>query len=61
MIVKNLSSHLPSDAQLVMSSPPGFNWYLYYSNSKQMYYKVSPVRGGYDVQQGKTLASCCGG
>ena len=61
MIVKNLSSHLPPDAEFVMRSPPGYKWYLYYSEKKKMYYKISPVRGGYDVKQGKTLQSCCGG
>jgi hypothetical protein len=51
---------LPRDAQFIRRAPVGYHWSLYYSKSQRLYYKLTPMRGGYDVQTGSTIASCCG-
>lgn len=57
----NPRRYLPADAQYVRRAPVGFSWSLYYSPRMKLYYKLTPTRsGGYTVQTGGTLASCCG-
>ena len=56
----NQKQYVPVDAQLVRRAPAGYSWVLYYSPRMKMYYKLTPTRsGGYTVQAGKTIASCC--
>ena len=50
---------LPGDAQFVRRAPLGYSWVLYYSPRQRLYYKLTPVRGGYDVQTGKSIQTCC--
>ena len=57
---KNIYDILPGDAQFLRRAPIGYSWQLYYSPHQRVYYKLTPMRGGYDVQTGKSIQSCCG-
>ena len=57
---QSVLARLPGGLQFVRSAPHGFNWQLYYSPSRRLYYKLTPVRGGVEVVSGHTVQACCG-
>jgi hypothetical protein len=56
----SLKNILPRDAKYLRAAPMGFNWVLYYSPRQRLYYKVTPLQGGFDIKTGTSIKGCCG-